>query len=65
MTDAQFIEFQYQLEIYREKWNQELDIFMEAFIGKNDIYPKLTEEERKEIENKLEKVNKKNPIGIE
>lgn len=52
MTDAQYIEFVYQLEIYKNAWEENLGLLMEAFIAKNDIFPKLTKEEEKELKKK-------------
>lgn len=39
LTSAEFIEFDYAYNVYRESWNKELDLFYHAFIQKNKLFP--------------------------
>lgn len=39
LTDAEFIEFTYAYDVYKESWKHELDLFYHAFIQTNNLFP--------------------------
>lgn len=62
LTDAEFIEFEYLYDIYRKDFKKEMDLFYMAFISKNKIYPKLTEEEQQEEDKKPDTISRSDKI---
>lgn len=40
LTDAEFIEFTYAYDVYKESWKHELELFYIAFIQSNRLFPK-------------------------
>lgn len=40
LTDAEFIEFTYAYDVYKESWKHELELFYHAFISTNNLFPK-------------------------
>lgn len=51
MTDAEFIEFEYLYSVYKADLQKDMDLFYAAFINKNHIFPKYTDEELEAMEN--------------
>lgn len=50
LTDAEFIEFEYLYDTYRQDFKKEMELFYMAFVSKNRIYPELTKEEQEEAD---------------
>lgn len=40
LTDAEFIEFTYAYDVYKESWKKQLELFYIAFIQSNHMFPK-------------------------
>lgn len=49
MTDLEFIEFDSKYHFYLEKYKSDLEIFYQAYIQKNELYRKPTDEDDKQI----------------
>lgn len=48
LTDVEFIEISTKFEFYLKKYKEDLKIFYSAFIQKNELYRKQTDEEKEE-----------------
>ena len=71
-SDAEAIRIRFEFDFYKELWNEELHLFLTAFIAKHQLFDskpsgapsKLSPEERMRIQALMQGLQTKNPVRL-